>query len=107
MGFTKDPFSHLARANFLIIASDYEGYPNAAVEANYFGVPILLSKDTVGGATEIVISGFNGEIIDFANPDFSFLNRSYDQQKISEFIKQRHCSRLTYDTISKLVRVDR
>lgn len=101
--FTNRPFDYLKIADFLIIASEYEGYPNIGIEANYFGVPIILSKNTVGGASELIKAGFNGEIIDFENPDYLFLNKQYNHDGITDFIKQRHSSILAYNSILNLI----
>lgn len=43
----------------LLLTSDYEGFPNVAIEAISSGIPII-SYNFPGGINEIVIDGFNG-----------------------------------------------
>lgn len=102
-GFQKNPYRFICKADFLIIASEYEGYPNAGIEANFFGVPVLLSDKTAGGAAELVKPGFNGELIDFAQPDFSFLQKKYDKDAIRSFIKNRHSYSVNYAKVRQLI----
>ncbi len=46
---------------------DVEGFGIAALEANYFGKPVIGSKGT--GVEEAVKPGFNGELVDPHNPE--------------------------------------
>ena len=82
--YSDNPFKFMKLAKFLIIASNYEGFPNVGIEANYCGLPIILSNETKGGAIELIDENFNGIIFDFDNPDFSKLEQKFNRDKIKE-----------------------
>ena len=82
--YSDNPFKYMKLAKFLIIASNYEGFPNVGIEANYCGLPIILSNETKGGAIELIIENFNGFILDFNNPDFEKLEQKFNSEKIKE-----------------------
>ena len=90
MPHSDNPFIYMKLAQFLIISSNYEGFPNVGIEANYCGTPILLSNSTKGGASELVVDGYNGLVIDFANPDFEKLKTKFDFDRIINTTKLRH-----------------
>jgi phosphatidylinositol alpha-1,6-mannosyltransferase len=46
---------------------DVEGFGIVALEANYFGVPVIGSKGT--GVEEAVKDGFSGKIVDASDPN--------------------------------------
>ena len=81
-----NPFEFMLQADFLIIGSDYEGFPNVGLEANYCGLPVLVSTRTQGGAKELIINKFNGQIVDFSLSDFSYLDIEFDSKDIKNFI---------------------
>lgn len=62
-----DVFSILINAHVLILASDWEGYPNVILEALGVGVPVV-STD-VGGVNELVLDGWNGFLVKKGNKD--------------------------------------
>jgi len=82
--YSDNPFKYMNLAKFLIIASNYEGFPNVGIEANYCGLPIILSHETKGGARELIVDNFNGFILDFNNPDFKKLDQKFNSEKIKE-----------------------
>lgn len=51
----------IAQADFLVLASGYEGLPHVAIEALAAGVPVI--GPPVGGLPEAVRDGYNGRII--------------------------------------------
>lgn len=61
LGFRQDVLMSVARADLFILASRYEGFPNAALEALACGTPVVLT-DCAGANADIVKAGFNGEI---------------------------------------------
>ncbi len=95
--------SYLEYADFLVISSKYEGFPNIALEASYFGVPIILSNNTKGGAKEFIVQNLNGIIVDFDNTNFDFLNLNFDKDKIREILYSRHSIDVFYDHFVKLL----
>lgn len=66
-GFTKEPLAWLAAADLFVLASRYEGFPNAALEALACGTPIVLT-DCPGANSEIVMPGSNGRLASAVDP---------------------------------------
>jgi glycosyltransferase involved in cell wall biosynthesis len=62
-GFTSDPLAALAGADLFVLASRYEGFPNAALEALACGTPVVLT-DCPGANAEIIEPGLNGRLAD-------------------------------------------
>ena len=66
-GNVKDIFERLCSCEFFVLSSNYEGMPNALIEAMGLGVPIISTK--VSGATDLVKDGINGLLIDVNDSD--------------------------------------
>ncbi len=93
LSFDKNPFKYLKKADFFIFPSRVEGFPNSLIEALGTGLPAIVN-DCKGGINEIIISGFNGEVIDFnkVGNDLEInLNKilKYNKEKIREDIRKR------------------
>ncbi|MGB0848332.1 MAG: glycosyltransferase [Thiolinea sp.] len=58
-GLAKNPYRFMARAEFLVMSSDYEGYPLVLIEALVLGCPVI-STDCPTGPCEIVRPEING-----------------------------------------------
>lgn len=84
------PYNSMNNADYLIIASDYEGFPNVGLEANYCGIPVLVSSTTKGGAHELITNNLNGLIININSPDISFLNMNFDSKIIRDHIIKKY-----------------
>jgi glycosyltransferase involved in cell wall biosynthesis len=61
-GITKDISGALRQASLFVLASRYEGYPNALVEALASGLPIV-ATDCPGATAEILADGLNGMLV--------------------------------------------
>lgn len=81
-----NPYEYMCQADFLIIGSDYEGFPNVGLEANYCGLPVLVSTRTLGGAKELIINNFNGQIVQFEESNFSYLEKEFNSNLIKDYI---------------------
>jgi glycosyltransferase involved in cell wall biosynthesis len=66
LGFRNDIPSLLAASDALVMASRYEGMPNAVMEAFAAGLPVVGTD--VGGTPELVHDGVNGYLVPAANP---------------------------------------
>ena len=61
-GGIKDVPSHIKDAEFFVLSSDYEGMPNALMEAMCVGLPVI--STAVSGATDLIIPEQNGLLVD-------------------------------------------
>jgi glycosyltransferase involved in cell wall biosynthesis len=67
LGFRDDIPSLLAAADSLVMASRYEGMPNAVIEALATGLPVVGTD--VGGMPELVQDGVTGYLVSPSEPD--------------------------------------
>ena len=67
-GLVKNPSETYKRAAIFVLCSEYEGTPNALLEAMSFGLPSVVS-DSLPGAIEQIEHGENGWIFHFGDPD--------------------------------------
>lgn len=66
-GGIKDVPNHIKDAEFFVLSSDFEGMPNALIEAMCVGLPVI--STAVSGATDLVQSGKNGLLVDCGNTE--------------------------------------
>lgn len=62
MGAKKDVYDKILNSTAFVLSSNYEGMPNALIEAMCLGLPCISTR--VSGATELIKSGVNGLLID-------------------------------------------
>lgn len=62
LGFVENPHAIMASADLFLLTSDYEGLPNALIEAQALGVPAI-STDCQTGPREIVEEGVTGLLV--------------------------------------------
>lgn len=94
LGVQENPYQFMVQADCLLLSSYYEGLPNAVLEANACGLPVV-AFNAPGGTAEIVEDGINGWLI----PDGDLQafarkveSRDYlvlDRSKIKEFVAKR------------------
>ena len=72
-GNVKDLHNKIRSAEMFVLSSDYEGMPNALIEAMCLGLPCVSTE--VSGATDLIIHGKNG-----------MLTKLNDQQAFTEAI---------------------
>lgn len=63
MGAQKDILNKINKASLFVLSSDYEGLPNALIEAMCVGIPSVSTDCSPGGAREIIEDGENGFIV--------------------------------------------
>src|SRR5699024_245151 len=61
-GTTNDLFAEIVDASLFVLSSDYEGMPNALMEAMALGLPCISTNCRPGGASELINDGKNGKI---------------------------------------------
>jgi GalNAc-alpha-(1->4)-GalNAc-alpha-(1->3)-diNAcBac-PP-undecaprenol alpha-1,4-N-acetyl-D-galactosaminyltransferase len=70
-----DIFERLKQARLFVLSSDFEGMPNALIEAMAMGLPVISTDVGGGGAKALIEHGVNG-----------YLVKVNDQQQLSEAI---------------------
>jgi glycosyltransferase involved in cell wall biosynthesis len=65
-GFSSQVLPTVKAASLFVLASRYEGFPNAALEALACGTPVVLT-DCPGANSEIVLPGINGRLASAAD----------------------------------------
>ena len=66
-GKTDDPINCLLESKIFVLTSDYEGIPNALIEALQCGIPSVSTDCSPGGARLLINSGVNGFIVEKGN----------------------------------------
>ena len=62
-GATKNIFDRIHNASLFVLTSDYEGIPNALLEAMALGMPCISTDCRPGGARTLIENGKNGFIV--------------------------------------------
>lgn len=62
-GVVDDIYNEIIDAKVFVLSSDYEGMPNALMEAMALGIPCVSTDCNPGGAKALIQSGFNGIIV--------------------------------------------
>ncbi len=70
-GQKKDVLNEILGAEVFVLSSNYEGMPNALAEAMGVGLPVISTK--VSGATDLIIDGENGLLININDVDELYL----------------------------------
>jgi GalNAc-alpha-(1->4)-GalNAc-alpha-(1->3)-diNAcBac-PP-undecaprenol alpha-1,4-N-acetyl-D-galactosaminyltransferase len=61
-GVSNKLFDEISKAELFVLSSNYEGMPNALIEAMCLGLPCISTR--VSGATDLIIDGVNGLLVD-------------------------------------------
>lgn len=62
-GSRENILEHIHNASLFVLSSDYEGMPNALMEAMALGVPCVSTDCKPGGVRTLIKDGFNGRIV--------------------------------------------
>ena len=68
VGYVDPPYPFMARADVLVLASRYEGWPNVLVEALASGCPVV-ATDCPSGPSEILADGRFGHLVPVGDHD--------------------------------------
>jgi glycosyltransferase involved in cell wall biosynthesis len=66
-GAVKDVFEKIKSARLFVMSSNYEGMPNALIEAMCIGIPVVSTR--VCGAVDLIKDGENGRLVDCADKE--------------------------------------
>ena len=94
--------NYIKDASLFVLSSDYEGIPNALIEAMAIGLPCVSTDCSPGGARELICSGENGAIVpcnskkDLTNAIIEIIN---DKEKARQLGKQ---AELIRDRVNKM-----
>ena len=69
MGTTKNAAFVLAKAKLFVLSSNFEGMPNALMEALTIGVPSISTDCPCGGPKGLIDNGVNGILVPIENED--------------------------------------
>jgi glycosyltransferase involved in cell wall biosynthesis len=109
-GFSSSPLPSVRAADLFVLASRYEGFPNAALEALACGTPIVLT-DCPGANAEIVVGGMNGRLAASAEPDVLARTLeaaiaelpSYDRARIQADCERRFSSARILEAYERMI----
>lgn len=62
-------FNELQNSDIFVLTSDYEGMPNALIEAMAMGLPVISTDCKGGGANFLIRDGVNGMLIPIGDYD--------------------------------------
>ena len=102
----KDIFDCIRTAKLFVLSSDFEGMPNALMEAMAIGLPCISTDCRPGGARTLIENGKNGFIVPVRNVDslaekMSYLLRNPNEAeriaKEARHIGETHTNKSTFD----------
>lgn len=64
-GSTTELYEKMKEAELFVLCSNYEGMPNALIEAMCLGLPVISTK--VSGATDLIRNGENGMLVEIGD----------------------------------------
>jgi len=95
VGYQANPYAYMKQADLLLLSSEYEGFPNVVLEANYCGLPVI-GFDAPGGIGEIVQEGVNGQlvalndVVGMIEAIKRFSKADYDPKRLQKMILERY-----------------
>jgi glycosyltransferase involved in cell wall biosynthesis len=90
LGFTNNPYKYIAKADFLISSSRFEGFPNVVIESLACGTPVI-ANNYLGGINEIICDRV-GSVIDINDVKMlsMALQKEYNSEEIKLYCKQKY-----------------
>ena len=102
----KDIFDCIRTARLFVLTSDFEGMPNALMEAMALGLPCISTDCRPGGARTLIESGKNGIIVPTRNVNALadkmkyMLDNPQEAERMAEEaykIGETHTNKVTFD----------
>lgn len=85
LDFQENPYLYMKNADYFILSSRFEGFPNVLLEALSCGTPAI-AFNCPGGIDEIIFHGKNGWIVN--KEDIVELSKVIDKEKELKFTKE-------------------
>jgi len=83
--------NHFINASIFVFLSEFEGMPNAVLEAMAFGLPVITTN--VGGISTVFNDKKNGRLLDNTNINFiaeNIIDIVYDEEKYKKYSKTNY-----------------
>jgi glycosyltransferase involved in cell wall biosynthesis len=97
LGFKENVWDYISNAKFLVLSSQYEGFPMTILEALSLGIPVI-SFDCESGPNEMIINNHNGILVE--NQNFTELTH-----KMNIFVKDeilyQNCKHNAISSVAK------
>ena len=97
IGFKKNPYSYLKKAQYSVLSSKYEGFPMVLLESLASGIPVV-SFDCETGPKEIIVHEQNGLLV--KNQDFNELKLSMERMVTDNELYQK-CKNNAISSVKK------
>ncbi|MCK4442389.1 MAG: glycosyltransferase, partial [Sulfurovaceae bacterium] len=86
LGHQKNPYAYIKQADIFVLTSEFEGFPNAVLEANLCGLPIV-AFETMGINSELIKKRINGVLTPFG--DIDKMAKVIENIKLADFDSNR------------------
>jgi glycosyltransferase involved in cell wall biosynthesis len=100
LGYQKNPYPYIKEADIYILTSEYEGFPNAILEANLLGL-FSIGFKSIGGVTEIIKNGVNGYLVEFGN--IKLLAKTIEEIDVKNLNREAISKSVERFSISKII----
>lgn len=97
LGFKRNVWNFISNAKFLVLSSQYEGFPMTILEALSLGIPVI-SFDCESGPNEMIINQHNGILVE--NQNFTELTHKLNIFVEDEILYQ-DCKNNTISSVAK------
>lgn len=87
-GFKKEVYTYMKFANFLVMSSNVEGFPNTLLESLVVGTPVI-SFDCPSGPSELIMDGENGLLVENQNFEalITAMNKMHTDTELYQYCK--------------------
>lgn len=96
-------FNDIADAQVFVLSSNYEGMPNALMEAMCLGLPCISTR--VSGATDLIEDGYNGCLIEIGDEDrlYNKINMLIEDKTVRDGYAKRAVELNTELNVDKII----